>query len=201
MTNEEKKRLDNIAQLQSKVELNQNKGREKEEYENLIKKQNEFNNKTIKKDSNIKREITTREKAEMEMKKWAKTAKNKPNNLNKTSINIKRDIKPYQFENNENEMDKYDNVVSMDMMDDNKGKKINNYNIFLDKNKKSKDSKENNEIINSNVTQNTNDNNKNYICLLCQRKFANEEKLKIHEQMSQIHKENLLKQKNIEENN
>ena len=44
MTNEEKKRLDNIAQLQSKVELNQNKGREKEEYENLIKKQNEFNN-------------------------------------------------------------------------------------------------------------------------------------------------------------
>ena len=148
MTNEEKKRLDNIAQLQSKVELNQNKGREKEEYENLIKKQNEFNNKTIKKDSNIKREITTREKAEMEMKKWAKTAKNKPNNLNKTSINIKRDIKPYQFENNENEMDKYDNVISMDMMDNNKGKKINNYNIFLDKNKKSKDSKENNEIIN-----------------------------------------------------
>ena len=201
MTNEEKKRLDNIAQLQSKVELNQNKGREKEEYENLIKKQNEFNNKTIKKDSNIKREITTREKAEMEMKKWAKTAKNKPNNLNKTSINIKRDIKPYQFENNENEMDKYDNVISMDMMDNNKGKKINNYNIFLDKNKKSKDSKENNEIINSNVTQNTNDNNKNYICLLCQRKFINEEKLKIHEQMSQIHKENLLKQKNIEENN
>lgn len=131
MTNEEKKRLDNIAQLQSKVELNQNKGREKEEYENLIKKQNEFNNKTIKKDSNIKREITTREKAEMEMKKWAKTAKNKPNNLNKTSINIKRDIKPYQFENNENEMDKYDNVISMDMMDNNKGKKINNYNIFF----------------------------------------------------------------------
>ncbi len=49
MTNEEKKRLDNIAQLQSQVELNQNKGREKEEYENLIKIQNKNNNKTIKK--------------------------------------------------------------------------------------------------------------------------------------------------------
>ena len=155
MTNEEKKRLDNIAQLQSKVELNQNKGKEKEEYENLIKKQNEFNNKTVKKESNIKREISTREKAEMEMKKWVKTAKNKPKNLNKTSINIKRDIKPYQFENNENEIDNFDNVISMDMMD-NKGNKLIILK-FLDKDSKSKDTKENNEIINAN--QNTNDNN------------------------------------------
>ena len=97
MTNEEKKRLDNIAQLQSQVELNQNIGREKEEYENLIKIQNENNNKTIKKESNIKREITSREKAEMEMKKWVKNTKNKPKNLNQKKNSIKRDIKQYQF--------------------------------------------------------------------------------------------------------
>ena len=122
MTNEEKKRLDNIAQLQSQVELNQNKGREKEEYENLIKIQNENNNKTIKKETNIKREISSREKAEMEMKKWVKNTKNKPKNLNQGNINIKRDTKPYKFENNENEIEHYDNVISMDMMENIKGK-------------------------------------------------------------------------------
>lgn len=34
-----------------------------------------------------------------------------------------------------------------------------------------------------------------FICYICQRKFPTEEKLKIHESMSELHKQNLEKQK------
>lgn len=34
-----------------------------------------------------------------------------------------------------------------------------------------------------------------YICYLCQRKFPSEEKLKFHEMKSELHKQNLEKQK------
>ena len=70
--------------------------------------------------------------------------------------------------NEQFDLSKY-NVVSMDNINKNK--------------------KEENE------DKNNNNENKEAICLICQRKFASLDKLKLHEKLSELHRQNLEKLK------
>ena len=103
--------------------------------------------------------------------------KNKENEKikqNELSDNNNNSDEDNQIENNNNYNEKFDiskyNVVSIDNMKDNEEKE------------------EKNKEINQ-------DNYKEAICIICQRKFPSFDKLKLHEQLSALHKQNLEKLK------
>jgi hypothetical protein len=151
---------------------------------------------------NIRREKTRREKIEMEIKKWNKKVENQKSgiiNINNSGISSNHhividDINSCQnnvtMNNNNHHSDMGYDVVKLDeyKKDSNNVKGENN------------NSNSNTTILKHNVNEDYNNNNSNnitqtFICYICQRKFPSEEKLKLHESMSELHKANLEKQK------
>ena len=83
---------------------------------------------------------------------------------------------------------------------------ISKYNVISLDNMKNEESNANNDISNNNdndTGKKNEDNNisnsniisKEFICMICQRKFASEEKLALHEKLSDLHRQNLNKLK------
>ena len=119
--------------------------------------------------------------SEEQIKKYEKNKNNKNNNNDKNKEN--EDGDEDEEENNYNYNEEFDvskyNVISLDNMknseDDNNDK---------NDNKDDEKKKEANKDINN-----------EFICLICQRKFASAEKLALHEKLSELHKQNLNKLK------
>ncbi len=108
------------------------------------------------------------------------------NQQNKESqINQERENSSKQSENNtvsENESEENNNNDYNEQFD------ISKYNVVsIDNiNKENKEEKDNTNLENK---------EREAICIICQRKFANFDKLKLHEKLSELHRQNLEKLK------
>jgi hypothetical protein len=147
---------------------------------------------------NIRREKTRRERIEMEIKKWNKKVESQKCgiiniNNNNNSSNVSRGVidNNVSVSNNNNDSEVCYDVVKLDEY-----KKDSN-NIKGENNNNNSNSNNNTTILKHNVNEDYNNNNitQTFICYICQRKFPSEEKLKLHESMSELHKANLEKQK------
>ena len=202
MSNEDKAKLDNIAQLQNICEQTKQEGHVV--VKSVINENNDNN--AICNGMNIRREKTRREKIEMEIKKWNKKVENQKSGI----ININNN-------NNNNGISSNHHIVIDDINSCQNNITMNNNNsdmgydvVKLDEYKKdsnnvkgennNSNSNNNTTILKHNVNEDYNNSSNNnitqtFICYICQRKFPSEEKLKLHESMSELHKANLEKQK------
>ena len=119
--------------------------------------------------------------SEEQIKKYEKNKNNKNNNNDKNKE--KEDEDEDEEENNYNYNEEFDvskyNVISLDNMKNSEDDNNDNNNNKDDEKKKEANKDINNE----------------FICLICQRKFASAEKLALHEKLSELHKQNLNKLK------
>ena len=190
MSNEDKAKLDNIAQLQNICEQTKHEGHVVTK--SIINDNNDSNN-AMCNGMNIRREKTRREKIEMEIKKWNKKIENQKSCIINNNSIVIDDISSCQNHvtiNNNNDtcydvvkLDEYKKDITNVKGDNNN----NNGGTTLLKHNVNEDDNNNNNSSN-NTTQ-------TFICYICQRKFPSEEKLKLHESMSELHKANLEKQK------
>ena len=204
MSNEDKAKLDNIAQLQNICEQTKQEGHVViKSVINENSNNNNNDNNAICNGMNIRREKTRREKIEMEIKKWNKKVENQKSGIiNNSGISSSHhividDINSCQNNvtmNNNNNSDMGYDVVQLDEYKKDSGNVKGNDN--------NNSSNNNTTILKHNLNEdyniiNSNSNNitQTFICYICQRKFPSEEKLKLHESMSELHKANLEKQK------
>ena len=207
MSNEDKAKLDNIAQLQNICEQTKQEGHVV--VKSVINENNNNNdNNTICNGMNIRREKTRREKIEMEIKKWNKKVENQKSgiiNINNNNSGISNssnhhividDINSCQNNVTMNNNNNHHSDMGYDVVKLDEYKKDSN-NV---KGENNNSNSNNTTTLKHNVNEDYNNNNSNnitqtFICYICQRKFPSEEKLKLHESMSELHKANLEKQK------
>ena len=198
LNNEQKQKMEKIVNLQNSIEASKERQEERiSSYDDYLS--NNINNKAeeelkMKKMLLLKKQRDKKKKLEKKMNDWVhkqekiseekikEYEKNKNISKNSDNNNDEEENENENEDNNYNEqfdISKY-NVISLDNM------KNNNDNDNDNNNNNNNDSK-NEEIINKN--------NKEIICLICQRKFASVEKLALHEKLSELHKQNLYKLK------
>ena len=181
LDNEQKQKMEKIFNLQNSIEASKEKQEERiTSYDNYLN--NNMNNKTeelkMKKLMILKKKKDKKKKMEKKMNDWM-------NQQNKEfEKNLEKENEDKQSENNneeENENNEDNNYNYNEQFD------VSKYNVVsmdnLDKN-----NKEENEI-------EIKEENKEAICLICQRKFASFDKLKLHEKLSELHRQNLEKLK------
>ena len=185
---EQKQKMEKIFNLQNSIEASKEKQEERiTSYDNYLN--NNMKSKTeelkMKKLMIQKKQRDKKKKLEKKMNDWIhqqekiteeQNKEYEKNKLNKESENNTEEENELDDENNNNndynekfDISKY-NVVSMDNM--------------------KQDNNNNEENRNKDI-----DDNKEAICLICQRKFASIEKLKLHEKLSELHQQNLAKLK------
>ena len=188
---EQKQKMEKIFNLQNSIEASKEKQEERiTSYDNYLN--NNMKNKTeelkMKKLMIQKKQRDKKKKLEKKMNDWIhqqekiteeQNKEYEKNKTNKSSENDTEENNEIPEENNNNDyneqfdISKY-NVVSMDNMkqDNNNNNEEKNYSINYEENK-----------------------DKEAICLICQRKFASIEKLRLHEKLSELHQQNLSKLK------
>ena len=188
---EQKQKMEKIFNLQNSIEASKEKQEERiTSYDNYLN--NNMKNKTeelkLKKLMIQKKQRDKKKKLEKKMNDWIhqqekiteeQNKEYEKNKTNKSSENDTEENNEIPEENNNNDyneqfdISKY-NVVSMDNMkqDNNNNNEEKNYSINIEENK-----------------------DKEAICLICQRKFASIEKLRLHEKLSELHQQNLAKLK------
>ena len=203
MSNEEKAKLDNIAHLQNICEKTKHEGHLPKPISIDNNNNNDNNtNSAICSGMNIRRERTRREKIEMEMKKWSKKVENQKsaiiNSNNANSHIVIDDINTCQNNATINSGDANDtgyDVVKLDEYKKNTHVKGDNSATALKHNANEDDVSNTNNNITNSANSSSNNATQTFICYICQRKFPSEEKLKLHESMSELHKANLEKQR------
>ena len=186
---EQKQKMEKIFNLQNSIEASKEKQEERiTSYDNYLN--NNMKNKTeelkIKKLLIQKKQRDKKKKLEKKMNDWIhqqekiteeQNKENEKNKLNKES------------EDNTLEENELDDGINNTNNDYNEKFDISKYNVVSMDNMK----QDNNEEENRN--KDIEENNKEAICLICQRKFASVEKLKLHEKLSELHQQNLAKLK------
>ena len=194
LDNEQKRKMEKILNLQNNIEASKEKQEERissydDYYNNNItnKAEEELKMKEL---QMLKIQRDKKKKLEKKMNDWAHhqakiseiRIKNDEKKKNKDVNNDIYDKEKEEEVNNNNYNEAFDiskyNVISLDNMKNNEDNNSENNN---DKNDEKK-----NEI-NSNINE--------FICMICQRKFASAEKLALHEKLSELHKQNLNKLK------
>ena len=103
-----------------------------------------------------------------------------------------------EYEKNKLNKESEDNTLEENELDDDINNTNNDYNEKFDISKYNVVSMDNMKQDNNeeeNRNKDIEENNKEAICLICQRKFASVEKLKLHEKLSELHQQNLAKLK------
>ena len=179
---EQKQKMEKIFNLQHSIEASKEKQEERiSSYDNYLNKN--MNNKTeelnMKKLMILKKQKDKKKKLEKKMTDWM-------NQQNKEAqINQEKENSSKQSENNtvsENESEENNKNDYNERFD------ISKYNVVsIDNiNKENKEEKDNTILENK---------EREAICIICQRKFANFDKLKLHEKLSELHRQNLEKLK------
>ena len=193
--------MEKILNLQNNIEASKEKQEERiSSYDNYLN--NNITNKAeeelkMKKLLLLKKQRDKKKKLEKKMNDWAskqekiseeqikKYEKNKNNKKNNNDKNKEKEDNEDEDEeeNNYNYNEEFDvskyNVISLDNMKNSEDDNNDNNDNKDDEKKKEANKDINNE----------------FICLICQRKFASAEKLALHEKLSELHKQNLNKLK------
>ena len=193
--------MEKILNLQNNIEASKEKQEERiSSYDNYLN--NNITNKAeeelkMKKLLLLKKQRDKKKKLEKKMNDWAskqekiseeQIKKYEKNKNNKNNNNDKNKEK----EENEDEDEEENNYNYNEEFD------VSKYNVIsLDNMKNSEDdNNDNNDNKNDEKKKEANkDINNEFICLICQRKFASAEKLALHEKLSELHKQNLNKLK------
>ena len=178
---EQKQKMEKIFNLQNSIEASKEKQEERiTSYDNYLN--TNMKNKTeelkMKKLLIQKKQRDKKKKLEKKMNDWVHQQEEQNKEIQRNQENENKQSEKDTEEENENDDNNNDyneifdvskyNVVSMD-------------NINKDNNVEKED---------KNIEE-----NKGAICIICQRKFASLEKLKIHEKLSELHRQNLEKLK------
>ena len=178
---EQKQKMEKIFNLQNSIEASKEKQEERiTSYDNYLN--TNMKNKTeelkMKKLLIQKKQRDKKKKLEKKMNDWVHQQEEQNKEIQRNQENENKQSEKDTEEENENDDNNNDyneifdvskyNVVSMD-------------NINKDNNVEKED---------KNIEE-----NKEAICIICQRKFASLEKLKIHEKLSELHRQNLEKLK------
>ena len=199
LNSEQKEKLEKILNLQNNIEASMEKQDERiSSYDDYLS--NKVEEEKMKKMMLIKKQKDQRDKKkklEKKMNDWA----------HKQEKISERQIKQYEKRNISNNNDNDKNSNNDDNEDDNEDNNnyneefdISKYNVISLDNMKNDESNDNNNNISNNNNDDTENNSKSnvnneIICMICQRKFASEEKLALHEKLSELHKQNLNKLK------
>ena len=198
LNSEQKEKLEKILNLQNNIEASKEKQEERiSSYDDYLS--NKFEEEKMKKMMLIKKQKDKdqrdkKKKLEKKMNDWA----HKQEKISERQIkqSEKSNISNNNDKNNNNDDNEEDNE---DNNDYNEEFDISKYNVISLDNMKNDESNDNNNISNNNNedTENNSKSNVNneIICMICQRKFASEEKLALHEKLSELHKQNLNKLK------
>ena len=201
LDNEQKKKMEKILSLQNNIEALKEKQEERiSSYDDYYN--NNVNNKVeeelkMKKMQMLKMQRDKKKKLEKKMNNWAQHQekiseiriqnyeKKKNKEINNNNDKEKEDDNEEDNNNNnyneEFDISKY-NVISLDNLQNNEENKEDNNN---------KNNNDNNDEGKKKEINNVNE----FICMICQRKFASAEKLALHEKLSELHKQNLNKLK------
>ena len=186
---EQKQKMEKIFNLQNSIEASKEKQEERiTSYDNYLN--NNMKNKTeelkMKKLLIQKKQRDKKKKLEKKMNDWIHQQEKITEEQNK------------EYEKNKLNKESEDNTLEENELDDDINNTNNDYNEKFDLSKYNVVSldnmkQDNNEEENRN--KDIEENNKEAICLICQRKFASVEKLKLHEKLSELHQQNLAKLK------
>ena len=201
LDNEQKKKMEKILSLQNNIEALKEKQEERiSSYDDYYN--NNATNKVeeelkMKKMQMLKMQRDKKKKLEKKMNNWAQHQekiseiriqnyeKKKNKEINNNNDKEKEDDNEEDNNNNnyneEFDISKY-NVISLDNLQNNEENKEDNNNKNNNDNNDEGKKKEINTI-------------NEFICMICQRKFASAEKLALHEKLSELHKQNLNKLK------
>ena len=186
---EQKQKMEKIFNLQNSIEASKEKQEERiTSYDNYLN--NNMKNKTeelkMKKFLIQKKQRDKKKKLEKKMNDW----------IHQKEKIIKEQNKEY--EKNKLNKESEDNTLEENELDDDINNTNNDYNEKFDISKYNVVSMDNMKQDNNeeeNRNKDIEENNKEAICLICQRKFASVEKLKLHEKLSELHQQNLAKLK------
>ena len=185
---EQKQKMEKIFNLQNSIEASKEKQEERiTSYDNYLN--TNMKNKTeelkMKKLLIQKKQRDKKKKLEKKMNDWVHQQEEQNKELERNQENENKQSEKDTEEENENE-DNNNNDYN-ELFDVSKYNVVSMENI----NKDNKEEKEDKNI----------EENKEAICIICQRKFASFEKLKIHEKLSELHRQNLEKLKLNNNNN
>lgn len=186
---EQKQKMEKIFNLQNSIEASKEKQEERiTSYDNYLN--NNMKNKTeelkMKKLLIQKKQRDKKKKLEKKMNDWIHQQEKITEEQNK------------EYEKNKLNKESEDNTLEENELDDDINNTNNDYNEKFDISKYNVVSMDNMKQDNNeeeNRNKDIEENNKEAICLICQRKFASVEKLKLHEKLSELHQQNLAKLK------
>ena len=186
---EQKQKMEKIFNLQNSIEASKEKQEERiTSYDNYLN--NNMKNKTeelkMKKLLIQKKQRDKKKKLEKKMNDWIHRQEKITEEQNK------------EYEKNKLNKESEDNTLEENELDDDINNTNNDYNEKFDISKYNVVSMDNMKQDNNeeeNRNKDIEENNKEAICLICQRKFASVEKLKLHEKLSELHQQNLAKLK------
>ena len=174
---EQKQKMEKIFNLQNSIEASKEKQEERiTSYDNYLN--NNMKNKTeelkMKKLMIQKKQKEKKKKLEKKMNDWIHQQEEQNKEFNQKNENKQSETESEEENNDNNNSNDYNEKFD-----------ISKYNVVsIDKINK--------EEIEDKINNNE---NKEAICIICQRKFANYEKLKLHEKLSELHRQNLEKLK------
>jgi hypothetical protein len=166
LSNEDKTKLMNIANLQNMIENTKNITANPFVKETRV-------------EPSIRRELSDREKVELELKKWNKTEKKRVNKL-LTQLE-KEKAEPETL--NKNSLKSLSLAFTLDNSKDDDFERVE---ITEKKQIQEIKIKEDSKL--AFKLETTENESEGFICHLCKRKFASAEKLKLHEDLSALHK-------------
>ena len=177
LDNEQKEKMEKIFNLQNSIEASKEKQEERiTSYDNYLN--NNMKNKTeelkMKKLMIQKKQKEKKKKLEKKMNEWIHQQEEQNKEFNQKNENKQSETESEEENDDNNNSNDYNEKLD-----------ISKYNVVSIDNI-------NKEEIEDKINNNE---NKEAICIICQRKFANYEKLKLHEKLSELHRQNLEKLK------